>query len=54
MKIQIFKDKKGEWRWTMTARNGRKLATSGEGYKNKSHCTRMAKKLFECFEWVPK
>lgn len=35
MKFYIFQDRKGEWRWTLVARNGRKVADSGEGYKRK-------------------
>jgi uncharacterized protein YegP (UPF0339 family) len=46
MKVLVFKDSKGEWRWTLKARNGRKIATCGEGYKNRAHCARMVAKLF--------
>ncbi len=38
MKTRIYKDKAGEWRWTVTSPNGRKLAESGEGYANKADC----------------
>lgn len=38
MKYVIYKDKSGEWRWYLKATNGRKIAESGEGYKNKSDC----------------
>jgi hypothetical protein len=34
VKIQIYKDKNGEYRWRMVAK-GRILADSGEGYKRK-------------------
>jgi Holliday junction resolvasome RuvABC endonuclease subunit len=34
-----------EWRWTVYALNGLKLANSGEGYKNKQHCVDMVRKL---------
>lgn len=37
-KIKIYKDKSGEWRWTLVAKNGRILADSGEGYKRKLNC----------------
>lgn len=33
MYCKIYKDKKGELRWTIYAGNGRKIANSGEGYK---------------------
>ena len=39
-KVEIYKDRKGEWRWRIIASNGRKLANSGEGYKRKRDCTR--------------
>lgn len=34
-KIQIYKDKKGEYRWRLKAINGKIIADSGEGYKRK-------------------
>lgn len=30
------------WRWTLTARNGRKVADSGEAYRRRTDCLRMA------------
>lgn len=35
-KFKVYKDKKGEWRWSLIARNGKKVADSAEGYKRKS------------------
>jgi uncharacterized protein YegP (UPF0339 family) len=32
------KDAKGEWRWRLKASNGRIIAGSVEGYKNKADC----------------
>jgi len=46
MKIEIYKDKKKEWRWRLKAKNGRIVAVCGEGYRNKQHCVRMTVKLF--------
>lgn len=35
--VRVYKDRKGEWRWTIKATtNGKKLATSGEGYKREA------------------
>lgn len=34
----IYKDAKGEWRWTLYARNAERIADSAEGYKNKADC----------------
>jgi len=31
--LRIYRDKKKQLRWTFIARNGRKLANGGEGYK---------------------
>jgi uncharacterized protein len=38
MKFEIYKDKRKEWRWRLKARNGRKVANSGEGYKRPGAC----------------
>ena len=38
MKYQIFKDKAGEFRWRLVATNGKIVADSGEGYRNKADC----------------
>lgn len=45
MTFHIFKDKKREWRWTLYAKNGRKIATCGEGYKRKGQVKRMIQKI---------
>jgi uncharacterized protein YegP (UPF0339 family) len=34
----VYKDGKGEFRWRLKAANGQVIATSGEGYANKSGC----------------
>lgn len=46
MKVTIYKDRRGEWRWTLYARNGRKVACSGEGYTKRATCARMSRRLF--------
>jgi uncharacterized protein len=38
MQFIFYKDRKKEWRWKAVAANNRKLACSGEGYKNKRDC----------------
>lgn len=35
MKIQVYQDRKGEWRWRLLALNGRIVADGSEGYANK-------------------
>jgi uncharacterized protein YegP (UPF0339 family) len=32
---EIYRDKKNQWRWRITASNGNIIAASCEGYKNK-------------------
>lgn len=46
MHVKVYKDRAGQWRWTLYARNGRKIATCGEGYKNRKHATKMVRRLF--------
>ena len=45
MRLTYYRDKKKEWRWRLIARNGRKIATSGEGYKRLDHTQYMANKI---------
>ena len=33
-----YKDSSGEWRWSLQAANGKKIADSGEGYHNEADC----------------
>ena len=37
-KLELYKDKKGEWRWRKIASNGEIVGASSEGYKNKADC----------------
>ena len=46
-KFQIYKDKKGEWRWRLVARNGRIVADSAEGYKTKWGAWKAVKTVIE-------
>lgn len=45
-RLHPYKDKRGEWRWRMTARNGKIVADSGEGYRRRRNCLRMIERLF--------
>ena len=36
--FDMYKDSRGEWRWRLKAPNGQVIATSGEGYKDKTGC----------------
>lgn len=48
-KIEIYQDKKGEYRWRRIATNGQNVGASSEGYNRKSDCLDNAKRQFiEC------
>ena len=40
MHIEVYKDKRGEWRWRAKARNGKIIADGAEGYKSKRNVLR--------------
>ncbi len=42
MRIIVFEDAAGEWRWHAKERKGRIMADSGEGYASKSNAKRAA------------
>ena len=35
-KLEIYRDRRGEWRWRLRASNGRIVADSGEGYRRRA------------------
>ena len=37
-RFEVYRDRRGEWRWRFRAPNHRTLADSGEGYTNKTDC----------------
>ena len=39
----MYKDAKGEWRWTLYATNAKKIADSAEGYVRKADCVHGAR-----------
>lgn len=49
-KIQVYLDRKLEWRWRLIAKNGRIIADSGEGYKSKTVAKRMPEKVFDLLD----
>lgn len=52
----MYKDAKGEWRWTYEARNGETIAVSSEGYVRRSDCERgieIMKGSFNSPTWMP-
>ena len=38
MRFEVYPDVSGQWRWRLWSANNRIIATSGEGYINKSDC----------------
>jgi uncharacterized protein YegP (UPF0339 family) len=38
MKFELYKDKKGEFRWRLKAKNGEIIAVSSEGYVSSAGC----------------
>lgn len=40
MKVVVYKDAAGQWRWRLKAKNGRIVADSGEGYKTRRGAVR--------------
>jgi len=44
--VQVFKDRKKQWRWRARAGNRQIVATCGEGYKRRRDCMVMVRKLF--------
>lgn len=48
-KIEIYKDKKSEFRWRLFSANGRVIADSGEGYTRKDNLNRALQVLHKAF-----
>lgn len=38
--VELFADRRGKWRWRITARNGKLVATAGESFASKSNAVR--------------
>ena len=52
----MYKDSRGEWRWTYEARNGETIAVSSEGYKRRADCERsieIMKGSANSITWMP-
>jgi uncharacterized protein len=50
-KLEIYKDKKGEFRWRRTASNGEIVGASSEGYQSKKHCEENANRDMSKDKW---
>ncbi len=38
MRFIVYKDRSGQFRWRLKAANGKIVADSGEGYRNRADC----------------
>lgn len=47
--IEVYEDRRGEWRWRAVARNGKIIADGAEGYASKGNAKRAAHRLAK---WV--
>ena len=36
MRVKFYRDRGRNWRWTIYAKNGRKVANAGQGYSRRS------------------
>lgn len=43
MRITVYRDVVGGWRWRLRARNGRIVADSAESYVRRGDCLRLAR-----------
>jgi uncharacterized protein DUF1508 len=46
LEVKVHEAGNGEFHWTAYAKNGRKIATTGETYQSADHAARMAHELF--------
>jgi uncharacterized protein YegP (UPF0339 family) len=45
MKVVVYEDEAGEFRWKLKAENGEIISDSAEGYRHKGYAITMAEKL---------
>ena len=48
-RLRIYQDRNKEWRWTLFAKNGKKLANGGESYKRRRDLLKIVAMLFPWF-----
>lgn len=53
LRINVYQDHAGEWRWQMYAANNRVIADSGEGYATEYNAVRAAHRLRELAPVTP-
>ena len=54
VRLEIYRDGMAEWRWRLIARNGRRVADSGEGYGTARKAINAARALskFASMAWM--
>ena len=52
MRVHVYRDGAGEFRWKLRADNGEIVADSAEGYRHKGYAITMVKKLNPAAELV--
>jgi uncharacterized protein YegP (UPF0339 family) len=45
MRVVVYEDQAGEFRWKLVAENGEIMSDLAEGYRHKGYCITMAEKL---------
>jgi len=45
VRLRVYRDRRGEWRWSAVARNGRIVADGAEGYSTKDHAVRAVRRF---------
>ena len=45
MKVHVYQDEVGEYRWQLRADNGEIIADSAEGYRHKCYCITVAQTI---------
>lgn len=53
LRFEVYKDRAGEWRWTLVASNGKTIADSGEGYASEYNAVRAAARTKELAPQAP-
>ena len=51
LKTEIYKDKRGEFRWRKTGANGKIVGSASESYKAKADCEANAKRRSKTDKW---
>ena len=51
LKTEVYKDKRGEFRWRKTGANGKIVGSASESYKKKADCEANAKRRSKSDKW---